>query len=308
MRRVHITICICTFRRPDLLRRLLGSIQQQQTDGRFTYSIVIVDNDSRGTARDVVRRFSASSPVPIAYVIEAEQNIAVARNTSIARSQGDYLAFIDDDEEAEKDWLLNLFRTCESRAAAGVLGPVIPRFERPPAHWVIKGKFFERPNHRTGFKIGTGEARTGNLLIRKEILAGNAHPFRARFGSGSEDVDFLGRMMDQGMEFVWCREAVVYEAVPPERANTRYLLRRALVRGGNSIRHEAYRTRLVINSAVALPLYAGMLPFLFVAGRHHFLKYMIKICDHSGRLLALPGYRPSGKRATGGRRQRPALA
>lgn len=41
----HISVCICTFKRPSLLLRLLKELAGQETQGLFTYSIVVVDND-----------------------------------------------------------------------------------------------------------------------------------------------------------------------------------------------------------------------------------------------------------------------
>ena len=41
----HISVCVCTFKRPDSLTRLLSKIADQRSDEQFTFSVVIVDND-----------------------------------------------------------------------------------------------------------------------------------------------------------------------------------------------------------------------------------------------------------------------
>src|SRR5207245_10546140 len=41
----HITVCVCTYKRPHYLKRLLGELGNQDTSGLFTYSIVVADND-----------------------------------------------------------------------------------------------------------------------------------------------------------------------------------------------------------------------------------------------------------------------
>jgi hypothetical protein len=43
-----------------------------------------------------------------------------------------------------------------------------------------------------------------------------------------------------------------------------------------------------------VPLYTIALPFLLIAGQHWFMKYLIKLCDHVGRLLAWLGFNPGG--------------
>ena len=41
----HISVCICTFRRPSLLRKLLDRLEHQNSNGQFSFSIVVTDND-----------------------------------------------------------------------------------------------------------------------------------------------------------------------------------------------------------------------------------------------------------------------
>src|SRR5579864_121377 len=55
----HITVCICTYKRPQLLERLLRALGQQSTGGFFSYSIVVADNDRLKSAETVVSTFSA---------------------------------------------------------------------------------------------------------------------------------------------------------------------------------------------------------------------------------------------------------
>jgi glycosyltransferase involved in cell wall biosynthesis len=292
----HICVCICTFNRLPLLERLLKELPRQETNGLFTFSVVVADNDREQSARQLVLEFDARSPVRAVYCVEPEQNIARARNKALEHARGDYIAFIDDDEFPATTWLLNLLRTCWVYDADGVLGPVKPHFEQPPPKWARKGAFFERPRRETGHRVRLKEARTGNVLLDRRIFEGMAEVFRPQFGTGGEDVDFFARMMEQGGVFVWCDEAVVFESVPPSRCTRGYLLRRALLRGRNTIKNPAGRTGNIVNSLVAAPLYALMLPLLLLAGQQVFLKYLIKLMDHTGRLLALVGLNPVRER------------
>lgn len=293
--RHHISVCICTYKRPDLLRRLLSNLEEQETEGLFDYSIVVVDNDSSESARQTVESWARQSKIAVGYYVEPEQNIALARNKTIENAKGDFIGIIDDDEHPANNWLRSLFVTCNMSGVDGVLGPVKPYFEQEPPKWVTRGGFFGRPTHETGYTIGLSEARTGNVLFRRKILEG-AEAFRAEFGTGGEDVDFFRRMMDKGYIFIWCDEAVVYEAISPARCTHRYLLRRALLRGRNSLRHRVGNMRKLIKSLIAIPVYGLTLPFFLVAGHHHFMEYLIKACDHAGRLLAILGLNPVSKR------------
>jgi len=295
-KRKHISVCICTFRRPQLLNRLLSELEHQVTDDVFTFSVVVSDNDSNQSARQTVAEFSAKSSFGITYCVEAQQNIALARNKAVENVDGDFVAFIDDDEFPREDWLMSLLNTSERFNGDVVMGPVRPHFETQPPSWIIRGGLCERPEHPTGRVMKWTEGRSGNLLFRTRILDGVCPPFDPHFGSGGEDMDFLKRMSERGCRFVWCNEAAVYETVPPARWKRSYMLKRALLRGKNILKHPTGRFQLLATSAVAVPIYLLTLPVTLIAGQHVFMKYSIKLSDHLGRLLAIVGMNPVSER------------
>ena len=293
----HISICVATYQRPlwlgELLRRLVG----QQTNGEFTFEIVVTDNDAAQSAREVVAVHGAASQIPLVYSVESRRSISYARNEGLARASGGLIAFVDDDELPCADWLLQLFHALQSHKVAGVLGPVRPHFEAGAPGWVIKGGFYDRPEHETGYEMPWTECRTGNVLLDRRIIAGLDPVFSPEFGTGGSDVDFFRRMTLAGHRFVWCNEAIVHEIVPPNRWKRTVLMRRALLRGRNSLRHPQGRWRRLIKAVIAIPLYALALPFLAIAGHHLLMRYVIKLCDHVGRLLAAIGITPVRERA-----------
>lgn len=282
----HISVCICTFKRGELLKKLLTKLESQQTNHLFTYSVVVADNDSLRSAEPVVEEFCKKSDLKVTYCNEPRQNIALVRNRALQHAQGDLVAFIDDDEFPEPKWLFHLFHALEEFSADGVLGPVKPYFESEPPQWIKKGAFFERQDHATGYKLNWPEARTGNVLFKRSLLNDVVVPFQPQFDTAGEDVDFFRRMMEKGHSFVWCTEAAAYELVPASRCTSRYLLRRALLRGSNFPKHGAHRIRNAAKSLLAVPSYLLALPVLAVFGKHLFVKYLIKLCDHGARLLA----------------------
>jgi succinoglycan biosynthesis protein ExoM len=293
-----ICVCICTRKRPGLLKRSLEGITKQETGGRFTLLIVVADNDSEQSARQVVSEFKATTSIQINYCVEPIQNIALARNRALENAQGDFVAFIDDDEFPEPDWLIRSLRTCQERGVDGVLGPVRPFFEQEPPRWVIRGKFCERPEHETGYRLSWRETRTGNVLFRKQILEDLEEPFRPEFGNGGEDQDLFRRLMECGRRFIWCNEAVVYEVVPAERLQRSYMLKRALLRGQNE--KQLLNVRSVSKSLVAVPIYTLLIPFVSFLGQHYLMRYSIRLLDHAGKLMAAIGLRPLGTKYLGG--------
>lgn len=284
-----ISVCVCTYKRPGHLEQLLRRLDQQATKGLFKFSIVIVDNDARQSARSVVESWAERLSVPIAYGVEPRQNIALARNASVAMATGGLLAFLDDDEEPSSDWLRSLYEVLIEYGVDGVLGPVVPTFEEGAPAWAVKGGVFQRPAFETGEVIHWSAAATNNALVKREVLLELDGPFRPQFGAGGEDRDLFRRAMSRGRVFVWCADALCHEPVPPERTRVAFQLRRALLRGKIAFRGPGGGWRGILKSAIAVPLYAAALPLCLTMGSHVFVTYLVSSFDHLGKLLAAFG-------------------
>lgn len=287
----HISVCICSYKRAELLKRLLEALNCQETEDRFTYSAVVVDNDALRSAESVVQQCKTRLGFPIEYFVEPRQNISMARNRCVAAARGDYLAFIDDDELPTDRWLVLLFSACTRFGADGVLAPVEPRFDEVPPSWVVKGAFYDRPSLRSGAVLQWPDCRTGNALLREHVFSKTEQPFRPEL-RGGEDRDFFRRKIKQGFEFVWCCDPVVHELVPPMRWKRRFMLRRALLRGAVALVSGANGPGDVLKSVVAVLAYGVVLPFALLFGQHRFMNILIRLFDHLGKVLARVGLNP----------------
>lgn len=287
----HICVCICTYKRQAYLRRLLRDLCDQDTEGRFTYSIVVCDNDHLRSAEAIVSEVFSTSGVDIKYCFEMQQNISLARNKTIANSSGDFIAFIDDDEFPDKRWLLNLFDTLKRYDVDGVLGPVVRHFDTSPPAWLLKSDFYARPIYTTGTILDKDKGRTGNVLLKKSVFNGQKQPFDPEFRGGG-DKEFFRRMINKGHRFIWSAEAVAFEVVPPVRWKRSFMLKRALFRGALVPLHPDFGWRQVTKSMTAVCAYILALPVALLLGQHRFMAIMVKLCDHLGLLLALVGIRP----------------
>jgi len=290
-RKKHISVCICTYKRPDYLRRLLQELCRQDTCGLFTFSVVVADNDRGQSARSVIEEIAPTSPVPIKYCVQPQQSIALTRNSAVENADGDFIAFIDDDEFPAQLWLLTLFKACTQHPVDGVLGPVKRYFDQKPPQWLLKSRFYDRPNPATGPIAHWRQCRTGNVLFKRQILSTVEQPFRPAFRSG-EDQDFFRRMMEEGHTFMWCAEAVAYEVVPPIRWKRAFMLKRALLRGSMEPQSPTFGPRDVVRSLIAVPTYVVALPVALVMGQHRFMHLLVSLFDHVGTLLALLGVNP----------------
>ncbi len=287
----HISVCVCTYKRRDFLTRLVLELKKQETDGLFTYSLVVADNDPEKSAASVVAELQANTPFEIKYAWEPKRGIANARNRVVANAHGDYLAFIDDDEFPAPMWLLTLFKTCREYKTDGAFGPVKTSLRCCSAEWMLRSRFYDRRVNPTGTPVEWQEARTGNVLLKRSVVGDDPMPFRPEFRVG-EDQDFFRRKMEEGRKFVWCAEAEAFETVPPSRWKRSYLIKKALLRGSAAALQPSCGPASIVRSIIAVPMYALALPFSLLLGHHRFMTVLVKLCDHLGKLLALAGIQP----------------
>jgi glycosyltransferase involved in cell wall biosynthesis len=274
-----------------LLKRLLNELSRQETEGLFTFSVVVADNDEAESAKPAIEEFRVTSLLPLQYYVEPRRGINQARNTTIAHAEGDYLAIIDDDEFPATNWLLLLFKACEKYNVDGVLGPVKRHFDEEPPVWLKRSRIYERTVNSTGMRVDWQESRTGNVLLRRDVTQGEEAPFCEDLVSGG-DTEFFKRKIAEGKFFIWCAEAEVFEVVPPARWKRTYLTRKALMRGDSVVKRSEVGIVSIAKSMVAVPIYAITLPFAQLLGHHRFMELLISLCDHLGKLLALVGIHP----------------
>ncbi len=227
-----VDICICTFRRPELLSATLASIASCDLPKGVVVRVIVVDNDSVGSARYVVHEFGGAVSWPVLYEIESRQNIAHARNACVRLAVARLVAFLDDDEIVDRGWLTALLNCMAEFGADAVFGPVLPVYPEGTPAWVRSSGIVDRRRYPTGTGVRTGA--TGNVLVKREVLIASPGPFNPAFGlTGGEDADLFSRAAKKGYRLVWCDEAVVLENISLERATFRFVVLRAY-RSGQS--------------------------------------------------------------------------
>ena len=122
---IRIDIGICTFRRPQL-EQTLRSLAGLHVPAGVALRVVVADNDSAPSARALVYGLAAGLPFEIIYVHCPASNISLARNACLEAAGGDFLIFMDDDQEvASGDWLTEFLSVANATRADVVLGPVL---------------------------------------------------------------------------------------------------------------------------------------------------------------------------------------
>ncbi len=100
-----VVVCVSTYRRPQLLPRLVAALEKQ-TYPADRFEIVVVDNGSGDTTPSVLRSLADASPLRLrSLVLEQNRGPAGARNRAWRTSRAPLVAFTDDDCEPEPEWL-----------------------------------------------------------------------------------------------------------------------------------------------------------------------------------------------------------
>lgn len=295
---MHIAICIPTFKRPAGLRALMLGINDLVRNEELSFRAVVVDNDACGSARLVLDELSGRLNYPVQYVLEPERGLSSVRNTALDHAMdADGIAFIDDDEVPDPNWLIELVRAQHRFGTDAVRGVVVSRFEQAVPNWIAKGGFFDRPRPATGTVLK--EAATSNVLICTKVLRATGLRFDPQFSlSGSEDTDFFTRLDAAGAVIIAANNAVAYETIPPERANARWLSLRALrisnadaflsLKRSSSL---ADRVQIFVHGLSRLAVGVAMAIFTIPLGRVAMVDNLRRIARAMGNVMAAIGVR-----------------
>ena len=134
-----VSVIVCTHNQAVLLEQCLQSLVAQ-TLSPDQYEVVVVDNNSTDHTQTIVGRFICRYP-HIKVVAEQRIGVSHARNTGVACSQADYVAFIDDDAQALPDWVKKIvaaFRQTQPTPAV-VGGQTFPHYVQSPPGWFLDG-------------------------------------------------------------------------------------------------------------------------------------------------------------------------
>jgi Glycosyl transferases group 1/Glycosyl transferase family 2 len=231
----NVCIVIPTFRRHEMLGALLGSLRDLEIPANQSVEVLVLDNDPEGSAEAETAASAESHPLTIRYQHVGAGDISKVRNAAIDATQDryDFVALLDDDEQPEPGWLVELL-ACQRRwNADAVIGPVFGVLPSTCPQWIADGRYFDVVSGENDALLHEGI--TGNALLRCAILQSSGQRFDESLGlSGGEDQLFFRRLVQGGAQIRYAAKAVVRETVPEQRCTASYLLRRS-VRVGNTL-------------------------------------------------------------------------
>lgn len=224
-----IILCICTCGRPEMLMSCLTVLADLQTVASWSLEILVVDNNAKPMTDQNHTDLARLVPFPINFVHEFEPGIPFARNKALhvaLTRNADWIGFIDDDEEVDAHWLLEMYKASIIYDAQILHGWTQ---SRPDNHF---DSIFAPPlpKNKRSTGIFLKMAGTDNVLFQSSIL-GNGENYllfdeKMRYLGGS-DIDFFLRAVDRGHRIAWVPEAIARETIPPSRLTLGYQVARS---------------------------------------------------------------------------------
>lgn len=197
-----ISVIIPHLNQPEALEACLASLDVQSLT-RDRFEVLVVDNGSTTLPTEIAARHAG-----VRLVQEARPGPGPARNTGVASSSGEILAFIDADCRAHSDWLNNITRSLQSSPPNTALGGDVriwnSRNGTVSAIAAYESVFAYR------FKLYIeqhGFSGTGNLAVRRSDFY-KVGPFAGIHVA--EDMDWGRRALSAGLQFRYVPDMIVF--------------------------------------------------------------------------------------------------
>ncbi len=298
----RLAIGIPTFRRPELLKALLRSIECQE--GTESVTVVVVDSEGPGGQGLQAVSEAVTSGVKLTIVARpaTERGISAAKNAllSIAFDElrCDALAMIDDDQVLDEHWYRMLVERIWLDDADVVAGSVWPRFASPLPSWAMRISFF----HQKRVGCGQREIIIGpNFVIRSQSWERAGRPvFDMQLGfSGGEDRDFSERLKRAGVRFYLYDRMIVHEHYGADRVTRSWAIKRAFRIGSTDsviVRryHGVYRgvVRHLAYSVSAGVICLLAMPFAWIVDDAWFMRFVVSFARQCGKVVGCFGVPP----------------
>ena len=237
-----ISIVICCYNSEERLLPTLEHLASQKAIKPDEWEIILVDNNSGDNTAQFARQtwFSMGQPVCLRVVPEAQPGQLYARLKGLREAQAELIAFVDDDNWLEPQWLRNAIDIMRQHPEVGALGGSIEAvYQTPPPDWVrsmeemlacgLVDESYEHIFARGGLIAGAG------CVIRKSCYANVLEKFgpfemagRTRAAlSGGDDIELLYKIQFLGFKVMKSGKLRLEHFIPAARTTIPYFVRLA---------------------------------------------------------------------------------
>jgi GT2 family glycosyltransferase len=244
---ISVVIACYTEDRLVSIRSALTSIRKQSLEPRC---VVVACDNNEVLANRLGEEFDWIEIVRN----DGDSGASATRNRGLNAVSTTFTAFLDDDETADPDWLLELTRPFADHEVVGTGGKYEAVWSSPkPAWfpdefaWAVGGAYLGMPTETAVVR----NVWSGNMAVRTAAFR-QVGGFRTSFGkrgyvSQPEDTDLCIRMSAAGGRWMYVPSAVIFHEVPAERTSFRFFISRCFSEGAGKA---VMRSHLASGSAV----------------------------------------------------------
>ena len=240
---MKILICICTYKRNNILNECLMSFNKAVIPFNFNIKFLIIDNTVNGNAKNIINKVKKKFNHKIYYINEKKRGIVHARNKcldQVRKINCDYFSFLDDDCEIDSKWFINFKKIININRVKIVTGPQVHK-NNIKINNNLEIIFEKKINNDKKF---VNWAATNNVIINKKVLLSSNLKFDInlnKFGMGEDQLFFL-QLNKKGHQILWNKEIKVYEKKHSHRTTTKWVSDRSFRLGvlGNYIDKKIY--------------------------------------------------------------------
>lgn len=303
----ELLVVICTHNRKDLLLQTLGSLDADlasDTHGSAQHCalLVVLNNCSDGSA-EALAALAAHRPadaVPLYWLEESRPGKSYALNAAIAASVHPLLAFVDDDQLVETDFVAAILRGARQYPEDTIFcGRMVPAWDGSEPDWVHAQPPYRIPIRPfPEFDLGSSDfllaadARMpsgGNLVVRRRVFDA-AGVFDTTLGPtghdllGGEDHEFLQRAVAAGHRPRYLADMKQLHTIDPIRMETGYTLRKSFLRSSSGARiHHPDQT---LRPFMFTKLFGHIMRALLTFNRNRRFYYMVRSAASLGEMYA----------------------
>lgn len=248
-----ISVIICCYNSAQRIGPTLEHLQKQETQGKFPWELIVVDNRCTDATVETVKKVWEGSDIPLQLLYEEEPGVSRARHQGILKARYEYVVFCDDDNYFYPDYLTIIWDILESRPDVKMIGGQgIPHPQGPAPFWLTTyaESYAAAPQGPVSGWAGT-LYNAGMALRRKNFIQLHEAGFRfyltSRKGNAltsGEDSElcFAYQMAGWG---IWYEHTLRFlHAIPAARLNWDYLVRLHKGFSASYVVHRIYQSVL----------------------------------------------------------------
>lgn len=205
------------------------------------YEIVLVDDASKDSTWEYLKYLEQENDNVIITHLEENQKFAGGSNRGAEIASSEYLVFLNNDTEVEKNWLTSLFQVFQKNENTGIVGAKLLYPDRRVQHAGVEfvkldepiqiknygqiDYLMEHPNRYADEnspainQVKEFDMVTGACLLIPTELFFNVGKFDEKYQMGVEDIDLCLKVRDKGYKILYNPDSVIihHEAVSDDR-------------------------------------------------------------------------------------------